>query len=370
MRLLSLLFVSLCLFPAELIPVTSPAIYFSPYNTDSDGNGPVGPNNVRTGSTRASWIYAGAYLKTRFTGSSASLRIDIRSMNPAGAPPKFRWTVDGGPMQTTQAAASATTLDLANGLPPGTHTLQLFLAATDANYDRWQKPEQVVHIEGLLLDEGATAMAPEHIASRRAIFFGDSITEGAWVLGNSNRVVNRKYVDWVAHSDATQAWPRYLAEVLDVEFGLCGSGGMSWLRGSHAGIPALPESWRFHYKDRPRSFTPAPDFVFVNMGTNDGPRDTAAAAAQWLRDVRQAIPAPAEIVVIVPFAQTGKAHLEQAAQSAGDKHVQVVDLGPRWSRGIRKYGTPTLESHDGLHPNVEANGLFAALLAAALASRL
>lgn len=323
---------------ALLIPILHPSIFLSPYNTTEKGE----------------WIYAGAYLKTRFTGTSATLHLDATTN--LGAPPKFRWSIDGQPLQTAQASR---TLELANNLPNKTHSLTLYLAASDANYDRWNTPTQIIRLESLELDNGATVKPPKNIAKKQAIFFGDSITEGAWNLGDSFRVVDKKYVDWVKNSDATQAWPRYLAEALKLEYGAAGSGGMGWLKTSHSNIPALPESWRFHYKNAPRNFQRNPDIIFLNMGTNDGAKDTAPVVRQWLAEVHKAFP-KTKVILIIPFGQQNKSSLLAGAQSS--PKTQVIDLGPAFAEGIQKYGQTTPTSHDGLHPNAETNRRLAAAI--------
>ena len=201
------------------------------------------------------WIYPGSYLKTAFTGSTAWLSFDIRSIRN-GAGPKLRWSIDNRPFETVVLKRDATRLLLAERLGPGSHNLVLYLASSDANYDRWKTPEEAIKLKGLILDDGSRVepgAEGSKLASKRAIFFGDNITEGAWVLGKSNHVVEGKYVDWVAHSDATQAWPRLLAAALDAEYGTCGSGGMSWLK-SWTGIPPLPNSWSFYYENHSRFF--------------------------------------------------------------------------------------------------------------------
>lgn len=314
---------------ALLIQILHPSIYLSPYNTTSQGE----------------WIYPGAYLKTTFTGTSATLHFDTAGYQ--GGAPKFRWSVDGQPLQTAQATA---TLPLAKGLRKGAHSLIVYLAATDANYDRWNGPGQIVRLRALELDDGAKVRRPRGLARKRVVFFGDSITEGAWNLGDSYRVVDKKWVDWVKHSDATQSWPYYLARSLGVEYGVIGSGGMSWLRPSHSNIPPLPESWRWHYKGQMRRWREKPDMVVVNMGTNDGERDTTATMAQWLGEARKEWPR-ARIVLLIPFGQQNKGRLLAAA----DRDVEVIDLGPAFAVGLNKYGAESATSFDGLHPNTVMN---------------
>ena len=355
---------------AELIPVTDAALYFSPYNTYSDGSGPLLPGNVRGGSTYAMWVYPGSYLKAAFSASSAWLHFDISSIKH-GIRPKLRWSIDNQPFQTVVLKPGATRLLLAEGLPVGSHHLILYLAASDANYDRWRSPEEAIKLRGLILNDGGEGERDLRLSAKRAIFFGDSITEGAWVLGRSDHVVVGKYVDWVEHSDATQAWPRLLAAALDAEYGTCGSGGMSWLRTSHSGIPPLPDSWSFHFKNQSRLFdgrklTPSPDYVIVNMGTNDGDKDTSGGVEKWLKDIRTAVNTDTAIFVVIPFGQMSRTSLSRAVAAVADPHTHIIDLGVRRAAGLNHYGEPTLVSFDGLHPSAEASGIYAASLAAAL----
>ena len=314
---------------ALLLPILHPSIFLSPYNTTAKGE----------------WIYPGAYLKTTFTGTSATLHFDASANH--GAAPKFRWYIDGQPFQSAQAASR---LPLATNLKPGAHSLVLYLAATDANYDRWRQPTQIVRLTGLAIDDGATLRPPKHTARKRALFFGDSITEGAWNLGDSYRVENKRWVDWVRHSDATQAWPFFLAEAMKVEYGVIGSGGMSWLRPSHSNIPPFPESWRSHHQGHTRAFLPPPDYVIANMGTNDGARDTAPAVAAWLREALDAFP-KARIYVVIPFGQQNKDALESALAQVPSNRIRKLDLGPAFAAGLQKYGQASAASFDGLHPN-------------------
>ena len=352
-------------------PVTDEALVFSPYNTYSDGNGDLLRNNIHAGSTYAQWTHPGSYFKTTFTGTSARLKLDASSVLE-GQMPKVRWSVDNLPLFTKQLQRAADSLLLASGLKGGSHSLIFYLAATDANYDRWKTPAEAIRIQGILLDAGGSAVAPSGAVGRfpkQAVFFGDSITEGGWVNGDSNRLIEGRWVDWVAHSDATQAWPRWLAAAMDSEYGTCGFGGMSWLKPVHL-FPALPDAWNFYFENHSRlvnrKLSPVPDYVFVNLGTNDGDHDTAQAAEKWLRDVRAAVDGTTPIFVIIPFGQMNRDSLNRAIANAGDSHVYKIDLGPRWAHGLDAYGHKSSVSYDGLHPDAAANGLYAALLAAAV----
>jgi lysophospholipase L1-like esterase len=358
-------------------PVTDSHMYFSPYNTYSDGSGRMLPTNIHGGSTFALWNHAGSYLKTGFTGSSATLLVDASTISEGGRP-RIKWSIDNGPMRTASIMRDQRSVELASGLPLAPHTLAIHLAATDANFDRWQSPMEAVKIEGIRLDSrgelvspsGSTAILPSNI-----VFFGDSITEGAWVLGNSDRLIAGHWVDWVDRSDATAAWPGMVAAALGAEFGNCGWGGMSWInpvRGAH--IPALPKAWDFYFSDHSRlingKLSPIPEYVIVNMGTNDGNRDTTEAVREWLKAIRRAVNERTPVFVVIPFGQQNRERLVKAVEGANDRFVLKIDLGPRWAYGLNHYGTPSAVAYDGLHPKESASGLYAALVAAAIQKAL
>jgi lysophospholipase L1-like esterase len=346
MRPLLVLLTGIAASAAE-IPVTDEAIHFSPYNSPRQGSEVV-------------WVYPGSYLHTRFSGARAALRVRLEGV---GGAVKFRWSIDAGPLQSATLRAGQELLPLAADLPDGEHALTLLLAATDANDDRWQIPRQAVRLRGLVIDDAARLSPPAHRPARRAVIFGDSITEGAWNLGDSYRVADGRWADWVAHSDATQAWPRFLAEALQLDYGVIASGGMSWLRPSHSGIPPFPESWRFHWAGHPRTLNPAPDLVIVNMGTNDGARDTSAAVTQWLQDIRRATGPRTPVFLLIPFGQQNREPLSRAVQAANDPFVHLIDCGPEAAAGLNKYREASAASFDGLHPNAATHAALARLLA-------
>jgi lysophospholipase L1-like esterase len=349
--------------------VTEQEIFFSPYNTFSDGSGQMLSNNVRAGSSYALWTHAGSYLKVAFTGSSIALALDTSSI-VEGEMPRVRWSLDDRPMETQQLTRGTSSLTLGSHLNGSEHSLVFYLASISINYDRWKQPAEAVKITGVQLDRGArliAAFGPIQIAPKRVIFYGDSITEGAWTLGDSFTHRDGKYPDWVDRSDATYAWPALLAAALDAEYGNCGSGGMSWMRPMKPFRPPFVESWNFYFAGRPRlidgRLSPVPDYVVVNMGTNDGDRDTTTAAVQSLHAIGQAVDGRTTIFVLVPFGHQNRASLEKAMELVGNAQVKLIDLGLKWSWGLNHYGQASLVSFDGLHPSAEASGLFAAALA-------
>lgn len=358
-------------------PVTDAHLYFSPYNTYSDGSGRMLATNIRDGSTFALWNHAGSYFKTGFTGGSATLLVDASTIAEGGRP-RIKWSVDNGPIQTASIKRDERSVELVSGLSRGSHTLTVHLAATDANFDRWALPVEAIKIKGIRVDSGGELVSPNGSAAilpSNILFFGDSITEGAWVLGNSDRLIKGHWVDWVDRSDATLAWPVMVAAALGGEFGNCGWGGMSWMKPVRgAQIPALPNAWDSYFADHSRlvnsKLTPTPDYVIVNLGTNDGKTNTTDAVRRWLKVIRRAVTDRTPVLVLIPFGQQNRENLATAIDEASDPFVLKIDLGLRWAYGLDHYGTPSAVAYDGLHPKESASGLYAALVTAGIQQAL
>lgn len=284
--------------------------------------------------------------------------------------PKVRWSLDNAPLETRLLRRGQEELDVADQRGPGPHMLVFFLASSDAYVDRWRTPVQSLKIMAIELEENGALLPPSGAAAlepRRVLFFGDSITEGMWVLGDSKDPHNA-----VPYDDATQAWPALLAAALEAEYGTCGFGGQSWNRPT-GNVPPLPDSWSFFFQGRSRliegRLTPPPDYVFVNLGANDT-ADVTAAAGRWLSAIRSALSPATPVFVIIPFGQQRAEDLKAAVRKSGDPFVVILDLGPQWALGLNRYGTPSRASFDGLHPDATASGKFAAALARAVTLQL
>lgn len=352
--------------------VSEEAFYFSPYNTYSDGVGRLLANNIHEKSNYALWVNPGSYFKTMFTGTSAVLNTDVTGSSN-GQSPKVCWSIDGHPFITLQLHAGSNAIQLAKKLEPGTHSIFFLLSASDANLNRWREPVAGLKIYGISLDPGGTLRPPAlsiALRPKKIIFFGDSITEGAWVLGNSDRRISGRYIDWVRYADALLAWPRAVATALDAEYGTCAFGGTGWVKAATPFVPALPESWQFYFDGHSRltdgQLFPNPDYVIVNMGTNDGDRPTSAAIESWLKQIRHAVGQNVPIIIIIPFGQMNRNMITAALSKVRDRHIHKIDLGPQWAYGLSHYGYSSFTSFDGLHPNADATAGYAAAVVAAI----
>jgi lysophospholipase L1-like esterase len=245
--------------------------------------------------------------------------------------------------------------------------------SSDGNADRWRIPEAVLRIRGLKLTGrkgNPASVVPATAKPKSILFFGDSITEGAWVSGTSFHKVNGKYVDWVRFSDASLAWPRIVADTFDAEYGVCAFGGTGWITPADPYVPPMPSSWDLYFARHSRlidgMLTPNPDMVIVNLGTNDGNRQTSSAIRLWLKEVRRSLAPKTPVILIVPFGQMNRSNILDAVSHQTDPYVFVVDLGSDAAKGLKEYGRASSISFDGLHPNAAATPVFATEIAKAI----
>jgi hypothetical protein len=125
-------------------------------------------------------------------------------------------------------------------------------------------------------------------------------------------------------------------------------------------VPAPPSSYALLRQGVARQFTPVPDLVLVNIGTNDGSANTVAAMVTVLNGILSACPGTT-VAVLRPFNGNQAANLQAAIAACAN---------PAACRGIDTTGMfDTTRGSDslGLHPTV-ANNL--ALIAPALAAKL
>ena len=354
------------------VPVSSAAIFFSPYNTYSDGDGRMLATNVHAGSHYALWVNPGVYLQCSFTASAIDLLI-ATNLKVDDQPSKIGWSIDGGELHRKQLTRTEKTIRLARDAGAGTHTLLLIYLSSDGNADRWRIPEADLRVRGLRLigNKGERiSVAPVPVKPKTILFFGDSITEGAWVSGTSFRKVSGKYIDWVRFSDASLAWPRIVADTFDAEYGVCAFGGTGWISSADPYVPPMPSSWSFYFAGHSRlingELTPSPDMVIANLGTNDGDRQTSLAIRLWLKEVRRSLVPETPVVLIVPFGQMNRSEILDALSRQTDPYVFEVDLGPDAAEGLKEYGRASSISFDGLHPNASATPVYAAAVVEAI----
>lgn len=323
-------------------------------------------------STRSAYLEtnnSGAYLKIAFTATSIAMIQDLSHLIgasvPAGAYPTIKWSIDNGAIQTYQLTSADSSYTLATGLTNAAHTCQLWVDSFNFNLDRWATPVSSVRIQRFEVGTGGSFSQATEL-SNKAIFFGDSITEGIASTGAGN--------------SATNTWAAALANTLNVEYAQIGFGFLGWTVATPApsNVPAFGTSWNLQMSGANRTFTPAPDMVFVNMGTNDGLQSVASSTVQtaignWLTAARAAFGANTKIFLIVPFGQyqataTIAAFDAYKAANANDK-IYLINLGAPGAVGLTGGGA-TLVSSDGVHPNTQGTIRLASMVAQAVQAKL
>ncbi len=342
----------------RVVAADNPALLLAPYVWKLSGAG---------GTARAEATMPGAYLKAVVARTgSVGLVIDgdtNRGCRPSTMP-VVEWTVDDGPFQVQQLSQTegVYTLPLAAGLDGDkAHTVQVFFRASGLGESRWTKPTAHLRIAGLALDEGGS-LTPCPARPKRAIGFGDSITEGVGV--------DAHFTSWevLGPNNARGAWLGIVCAALDCEYGQLGSGGHGMVRTLE--MPPLPQTWD-HYDATASRLTdgrlePEPDYVFCNLGTNDfGGLNITGAYTGWLAAMRKACP-HARMFCVVPPSGVHRDEIQAAVaarKKARDARVHLIDT-PELNSAIRAQAGATQMTYDGAHPTQYGNAMFAAAVVA------
>jgi lysophospholipase L1-like esterase len=344
---------------ATTVPCDNPDFGLCPYAWKASGTG----NDVRVEAAMP-----GAYLKTVVKGT-AKIDLLIDGAANEGCPllsmPYVEYSVDDGPFNAKQLSQTGTLypFPLASGLDPAApHKLEVHFRAADLGQKRWTASTAHLRIFGLALDDGGTlAACPKR--ARRAIGFGDSITEGVGVDG--------LFTSWqsLGVNNARGSWFPVVCAALDCEYGQFGSGGQGMVR--ELEMPGLPKTWD-HYDAAASRLTgglllPEPDYVFCNMGTNDfGGIDITGAYADWLAAVRKACPRTHIFCVVPPSGvHRGEIRAAVAARIADNDHaVHLIDTPSLNSMITVHPPGATQLCCDGVHPTVQGQGIFGACIVA------
>lgn len=361
-------------------------IYYSPYSWAS-------------GMTNCTGAYMVVPLTTTAAGA-VTLNLDTTSISSPA--PTLVWNVDGGPYQPQVSAGAVLTqgLQMSAGNLTGTAPTQsvtLFpnLAAGTHTLRVWVRSEQstatgiwaggVIKVTGLTAPSGAT-LGTYTPSALNAVFFGDSITEGEGSDGYAA-------ANYPLSNDALDNWTWDLAHALGVEYGNVGSGGQSYAGTGANGFPAFNTSWSQINSTVSRlsagKFSPVPDWVFVNQGTNAAP--SAADVSAMMTNLRGASNAATKIVFVVPFGQQAQSAILSGLTTYGgsyttvngpsggrifaatsDTNTWVIDLGTAASLGLTSnVGPPgTEQSYEGIHPSAQASAKLASLLTQAIQAKL
>ena len=364
----------------NFVAVTDTNVFLSPYNWRSDGTGSMLSNNVRSGSTWAQTACGGAYIKTKFTGTSLKGVFGVTGWTAASnAWPRFRYSIDGGNPTTYQLTSSDNIYTFASGLASATHTFELHVYDTYTNGANRMTPDVAVQLQGLLLSAGATTAAPT-LRSGRMLIYGDSIGEGAFVRPGS------------AAMDAQNSYHAHLAIALNCEYGNISFSGRGWAKGTptlyKTTFPDDPEQTAWKYHDTSGALrtvsgllSPSPTYVVITLGTNDmrlGTDPTATVTA-FLPVLRTAAPS-AWIVPLAPFGDWSATEIAagvSAYKSSTPSDGKILFIRPGTSVATNPLYTALsagsgtwLYSSDGLHPDAMGSAIMGSVAAKMIQARI
>lgn len=365
----------------QTIAVTDANVFFSPYNTYSDGAGAMAATNVKSSSTYALKVNTGAYLKFKLTvagggAGNVSILLDTTAYNglTANTCPTISYSYDKRPFTNALLAYSAAdvTQALFTGIAAGTHDVEIRFksvggAALGSTADRWTTPKYAVKVKGIAID--ATASVPSQTTrTYRAIFFGDSHSEGDNVLlaeGDSgNDLAN-------ASNDAFRTWAAFVAAGMNAEYGLVAYGGQGVDKGigfttasstnpSLYNSTAANQSWDKYFASTARDITSpvTPDFIFIKSGYNDS--GLSAANVTSLVDAIRTAVGSTPWIFWVSGTGSNEANIATgvaaAASPAKTKYISITDLVTEGTASEYS-GDASLGSS---HPNVLGQALAAA----------
>lgn len=329
-------------------------VFYSPSNWDDRG-------------TYMSTANPGAYARVAFSGTSVGVKVDVAAMVSANLPaasyPIVRTVIDGVSFVDTQLTSAGATITR-SGLAAGAHTLDVYFLAADINNgDRWVTPVNAVRIAGFTLDAGATVSAVSK-RGKSALFFGDSIWEGYLAAGT--------VTTQPAGNNCLLTTVPGLAKAFDAEYGTIAFSGQGYQVAGNNGAVAFPSAYASHSSGRSRLvaglFSPAPDYIFVQHGTNG--TTTQADVQAMIANLRAAAPS-ARILMLVPANGKARAQITAAVAAVASAAVSLIDIGTGYAAGIAAFGGgANLYSLDGLHPNPLSNALVGAANARAVQSAL
>jgi lysophospholipase L1-like esterase/ribosome recycling factor len=358
---------------SNTVDPNSSVLNFSPYNWL-----PVG-QEVQTSD-------AGAYIKFDFNGSQAILNVDTNSQTSF---PLIDVFVDGQLTSEKLWLKNAVNgqLQIFSGAA-GNHQAVVYFrqreffdrgnpAVLAVKQNDWSTDAEHLRVSGVLVNGGSGFLPNTSVQPKRAVFFGDSITEGGLQSYEPGPDRPADFYDVnIPQSPAYNTYAAKLGELLGVDYGQIGWSGSGWIRPfTDTGVPPFPQTWLQYngLSTVPRSFNPPPDYVFVNLGTNDFPFNPSenginfnvtSTAYDWLVAARQQIPG-AEIFAIAPFNQSKTAQLQAAfnqylAAFPTDSKVHFLDLGAAGAVGLQFQ--PSAQSLDGIHPTAARHQELANLL--------
>jgi hypothetical protein len=207
---------------AAAVPMTDPAILYSPYNWDVTDVG-------------AKTINPGAYWKVVFTATTGA-QLNA-SCNPSVRIPSQFWTrVDGGPLVQHICKDAVQLFNVSFGPPfsaTNNHLLEVIIKSTTETDDRWKKQLTSVTFNSIILEGTAPSVRAPNRKRFNMLIYGDSITEGVRTLGYQGIPLDTD------RNDAVRDYSYHISQMLPVEIGIVAFGATGTTKGGSGGVSRL-----------------------------------------------------------------------------------------------------------------------------------
>lgn len=289
----------------------------------------------------------GGYFKTQVNGATGiTLKFDVSNVpSNAAQRTQIEYRVDEGAW-TARVPAALVDLPIPAETAAWTkHLVEVRMKSSTEAQNRWDSPYvTAVKFTGIEATPATATLTAPGKATLSGLFLGDSITEGINTLSNTGDAAER--------SNSRLSWATAVGGKLGSEVGVVGFGRQGLVVGGNGNVPVLGSTWKLIAAGISRSFSVQPDYVCINIGTND--QRNSVPAAQFtaayttlLNDILTTLP-NAVIVVLHPFGQNyaSTVYTEAIANSNEPRRVTYVPTTGWWS---------TADASDGLHPYGYAN---------------
>jgi len=329
---------------SETFTPDHPAIRYSPYNWYVSSGYAKCPNPDGS-------------LQVRFTGTSLRMTFDpsaiVSAGYGAGTYPWVKTTIDGVVTIFQLTSASGETI-LAQDLADTTHLAEVKFIGIDqgGSTDRWTTAVMSLVYTNLKTDTGKTLLGPRADCFGYWLGIGDSIEEGAVLTALQT---NPPYYAQVQRADLS--WGASLAARKRLYHGKVAFAGESWT-GGVSNVPGLATSWQYLWSGVARSFSPEPNLITVNMGTNGSGGTNATVVETFIGNIRGACPRSRIAMIVPPFttgSQTAVRDGTAAFQSAHPTDTNVILI----DRATIHAAIIAANSFDTVHPNGRGHLLIA-----------
>lgn len=347
--------------------ITPPSVQHSPtrlgqtnlYRLESDGTDsdaadvatPIPPNNVGYYYSPYNWdvtaqralCNTGGYMRTVINGKppSVTFHFDVSNVpTDASTRSQIEYRIDRQAWIAVVPSATVTASIPAATVAWSKHLVELRMKSSSEAANRWDSPYlTAVKFLGVSFLGSGGVSEPEQ-AALTGLFYGDSITEGTNTLSSTGDASNR--------GNSRLSWCTTVASVIGAEVGVVGFGRQGLAVAGNGNVPVLGSTWNFIASGIPRSFTVTPDFVAVNIGTNDSRNGISAATftaayTSFLNALIVQFPRTTKLIVFRPFGgyYTASDYRAAIAATTEPSRVAYVETSGWWN---------SEDSSDGLHP--------------------